>query len=109
MGPLGDSAQDEMTSGNYFLSFGLIMICFNDIAGWKLFSPDPLNISYGGRGGWFLFQGCVIALGVDGSILRNIKFLSSTMVPTYVIRPTTRYRSNWACKRSLGKMSWLIV
>lgn len=50
----------------------------------------------------FLFQGCVIALGIDGSILRNIKFLSSTLVPTYVIRPTISLKSNWAYKRSSG-------
>lgn len=36
----------------------------------------------------FLLQGCVIALGVDGSILRNIKLLSFTLVPIYIIRST---------------------
>lgn len=50
----------------------------------------------------FLFQGYVIALGVDGSILRNTKYLSSILVPIYGIGPTTSYESSWALRGSLG-------
>lgn len=45
--PLRDSVWVEMTSCKFILSYGLTMICFNDITGWKPFSPDTLNISYG--------------------------------------------------------------
>lgn len=49
----------------------------------------------------FLLQSCGFALGVDGSILRNTKLLSSILVPINGIGSATSYKSNWACKRSL--------
>lgn len=55
---LRDSTLDEITSYNAFLFFGFMMICFNDITGWKPFSPETFKYQL-----WeelFLFQGYVI-------------------------------------------------
>lgn len=100
MDPLRDSTLDETTFYNSFLFFGLMMICFNDITGWKPFSPETFK--YQPWEELFLFQGYVIALGVNASIFRNIKFLSFILVPIYGFGSKPSYKSHWACRRFLG-------
>lgn len=100
MGPLRDGTLDETTSYNSFLFFGLKMICFNDITGWKPFSPEAFK--YQPWEELFLFQGYVIALGLDASILRNTKLLSFILVPIYGFGSTASYKKSVGLQKVLG-------